>query len=89
MVRRKWSGQEVPRAASASIGWRIDEIEHRVLVVEMADHVLVAGDHAADRRHQLGGHGAAGGGVEALVPGAAESRLRPRSSPRTSPAPSG
>jgi hypothetical protein len=61
LVRRKWSGQEVPRAASASSIGGVHELQHRGAVVEMADLVALSRDHAPDRGHQAGGDGAAVG----------------------------
>ena len=63
--------QEMVRAAGAERGQpfqllRVDELQHCGLVVEMADLALVCRDHAADRRHQPRGDGAALGGGKVL-----------------------
>ena len=51
----------------------VHELQHRIAIVEMADHVLVAADETTDRGHQAGGDCAAAGGGEAFVLCAAES----------------
>jgi hypothetical protein len=62
LVRRKWSGQEVPSGASIVQHVRADEFQHRLLVVEMPDLVAVLRDQPANHRHQPGRHRAAFGG---------------------------
>ncbi len=52
-----------------------DELQHGILVVEMADHMGLFRDHAADGRHQARGDGAAFRRRQRLVLLATEDRL--------------
>ena len=77
-VRRKWSGQDVPSAASSSQALRADEFQHRIGIVEVPDLRLVLADQAADRGHQLRRDRAAPLGRKRLDRLAAEDRLAGR-----------
>ena len=81
LVRRKWSGQEVPSAASGRRSFATDEFQHRGAVVEMAELAARPGrDQAADARHQpRRDRAAALGGGSGCDGCAAEGRLAARS----------
>ncbi len=78
--RADLGAQEVVRAAGAERTerpqiLRIDEFQHRVLIVEMAELALLLADTAANFRHQPGGDGPALRDRQALDDCATEDRL--------------
>ena len=54
-----WKAPATPKGSKLFHVVCADELQHRIRILEMADHVGLLRNHAADRRHQRSGHLAA------------------------------